>query len=137
MPASAGKDFFLQINTTGSTYVNLAGLRSRSFSINGEMIDITNSDSTGLWREALGTYGVRTVSASGSGVFLDDAAFGKIISNMMTTTATYLMKVVVPGLGTFDGTFVFTKVDMNGADRDSTMYDVSIESGGAINFVSA
>jgi len=137
MPASAGKDLLLQVNTTGVTYVTIGGLRTKSIDINGEMIDITNSDSTGLWREALGTYGVRSMSVSGSGVFLDDAAFGKIVTNMMSTTSVYNFKIVVSGLGTFDGSFVYTKLTMAGNHNGEETYDVSLESAGAITFTAS
>ena len=137
MPAYAGKDLLLQVNTTGVTYVTIGGLRTKSIDINGEMIDITNSDSTGLWREALGTYGVRSMSLSGSGVFLDDAAINKVVTNMMTTTAVYNFKIVVAGLGTFDGSFVYTKLTMAGNHNGEETYDVSLESAGAITFTAS
>lgn len=137
MAASPGNTFYIQINTTGSTYVNLGGVRTRNITLNGEAIDITNSDSTGLWRESLATYGVRSLSMSGSGVFLDDSAINKVVTNMMTSTATYLAKVVAPGLGTFDGTFVFTQLSLAGNHNGEVTYDLTIESGGVVNFTAA
>lgn len=137
MPAFAGKDVLLQVNTTGVTYATIGGLRSRTISINGELIDITNSDSTGLWREALGTYGTRNMSLSGAGVFLDDAAVNKIVTNMLTTTAVYNFRVVVTGLGTFDGQFVYTQLDFAGNHNGEVTYNVSLESAGAITFTAS
>lgn len=135
MPAYPGNTFYIQINTTGSTYVNLGGLRTRSLTFNGEMIDITNSDSTGLWREALSTFGIRSISISGSGVFLDGSDINKILTNMLTTTATYNLKVVVPGLGTFTMTAaVFTSLSFAGNHNGETTYDCTIESGGEVTF---
>lgn len=135
MPAYPGNTFYIQINTTGSTYVNLGGLRTRTLSVGGEMIDITNSDSTGLWREALSTYGVRSLSVSGSGVFLDGSDINKIVTNLMATTATQNLKIVVPGLGTFTMTAaVFTNISFAGNHNGEVTYDVTIESGGEVTF---
>jgi len=135
MPAYPGNTFYIQINTTGSTYVNLGGLRTRTLSVGGEMIDITNSDSTGLWREALSTYGVRSLSVSGSGVFLDGSDINKIVTNLMVTSATQNLKIVVPGLGTFTMTAaVFTKISFAGNHNGEVTYDVTIESGGEVTF---
>lgn len=137
MPAYAGKDILLQVNTIGSTYVNLGGLRTKSISLGSEMIDITNSDSVNLWREALATSGVKTLSASGSGVFLDGADVNKIVTNMMTTTQTYLSKIIVPGLGTFDGTVSYSQITIAGNHNGEVTFDVSIESAGQINFTAS
>ena len=135
MPAYPGNTFYIQINTTGSTYVNLGGLRTRTLSVGGEMIDITNSDSTGLWREALSTYGVRSLSVSGSGVFLDGSDVNKIVTNLMATSATQNLKIVVPGLGTFTMTAaVFTNISFAGNHNGEVTYDVTIESGGEVTF---
>lgn len=134
MPAYAGKDILLKVNTTGSTYVALGGMRAKSITINSESIDITNSDSTGLWREFHTTAGVKQLSASGSGVFLDGADVNKIMTNMMTTTQVYLTELVVPGLGTFTGNIAYTQLAFAGNHNGEVTYDVTIESAGPITF---
>ena len=134
MTAQAGKDVLIEINTTGGTYVPLGGLKSRSISLNSQSIDITNSDSTGLWREFLGTSGIRSLDISGAGTFLDTAAMNKIVTNMMSTVATHLFRVTVTGLGTFSGSFTFDNLTFTGAHDGAVEYDVSIKSGGAVAF---
>lgn len=134
MPAYAGKDILLKVNTTGSTYVDLGGLRAKSINIGSEMIDITNSDSTGLWRELLSTSGVKSLSASGQGVFIDDAAVNKVLTNMLTTTQVYLTQIIVPGLGTFTGSVAYTQLNFAGNFNGEVTYDVTIESSGVMTF---
>lgn len=134
MPAYAGKDILLKVNTTGSTYVALGGLRTKSIVIGSESIDITNSDSTGLWRESLSTAGVKSLTATGQGVFLDGADVNKILTNMLTTTQTYLTEMVVPGLGTFTGTVTYTNLSFAGNFNGEVTYDVTIESSGVMTF---
>ncbi len=134
MAAQAGKDVLIEINTTGVIYVPLGGLQSRSISLNTETIDITNSDSVGLWRELLGTAGVRSLDVSGAGVFLDDAAMGKVVNNMLGTVATHLLKVTIAGLGTFSGNFAFESLTFSGQHNSEVKFDVTIKSGGALAF---
>ena len=61
----------LKINTTGSTYVTVGGLRSTSISLNDEAVDITTKDSAGV-RNLLARGGVHYISMSGRWVFTDD-----------------------------------------------------------------
>lgn len=137
MPAYAGKDILLQVNTTGSTYVNLGGLRTKNITLNSEMIDITNSDSTNLWREILTTAGVKTLTATGSGVFLDGADVNKIVTNMLTTTGVYLSKLIVPGLGEFAGNVAYTQISFAGNHNGEVTFDVTIESAGPMTFTAS
>ena len=73
MAAQKGKDVLMKINTSGSTYVTIGGLRSTSITLNDEAVDITNKDSEGT-RTLLAGAGVNSISVSGSGVFTDSTA---------------------------------------------------------------
>jgi TP901-1 family phage major tail protein len=73
MAAQKGKDVLMKINTSGSTYVTIGGLRSTSITLNDEAVDITNKDSLGT-RTLLAGAGVNSISVSGSGVFTDSTA---------------------------------------------------------------
>lgn len=137
MAASAGKDILIQINTSGSTYTNLMGLRTRSMKFNSEMIDVTTGDSPGLWRESLSTDGIKSATISGSGVAMDDVAFNKVFTNHLSTTATYSVRVIIPGLGQIDGTFVFASIEIAGNHNGEVTYNVTIESGGALTFAAS
>ena len=70
MAAQKGLDMLLKINTSGSTYVTVGGLRSTSISLNDESVDITNKDSQGN-RTMLAGGGMNSVSITASGVFTD------------------------------------------------------------------
>lgn len=138
MAALAGKDLAIQVNTTGSTYVTVGGARTKSVQINGEYIDITNSDSVNLMREALATYGVRSMTISGAGVFLDDTAANAALNKILSTATLINMKVVLTGLGTF-GPFagVFTSISIAGVHNGEVTYDMTIESSGDHGFVAS
>lgn len=135
MAEQKGRDFLLKVgNNDGppETFTTLGGLRSRSFSINNETVDITNSDSAGM-RELLDGAGVQSMSVSGSGVFKDDAAFntmqGYVRNNQIQT-----FQIVVPGLGTYEGEFLPASLDQDGEHNGEVSYSVSLESSGAIGF---
>ena len=109
MAAQKGLDLLLKINTTGSTYVTVGGLRSTSITMNEESVDATNKDSAGQ-RTLLAGGGVQSVSVSGSGVFTD-------------STSEVLMS-----------SFQITSLEYAGEYNGEATYSVSLESAGAITF---
>lgn len=137
MAAQAGKEIYIQVNTTGSTYVNLGGLRTKSLKVGSEPIDITNSDSTNLWRERLGTSGVKSLDVTCEGAFIDDAAVNKVVTNLMTTTQTYNSTLIIPGLGTFTGVVSYDSIEFSGSYNGEVSYNVAISSAGAMSFVAS
>ena len=65
MAAQKGKDLLLKVDTTGAgAFTTVAGLRSRTFAVNAETVDVTHTESAGQWRELLSGAGVRSVSVS-------------------------------------------------------------------------
>ena len=137
MAAQAGKEIYIQVNTTGSTYVNLGGLRTKSLKVGSEPIDITNSDSTNLWRQRLGTSGVKSLDVTCEGAFIDDAAVNKVVANLMTTTQIYNSTFIIPGLGTFSGAVSYDSIEFAGSYNGEVTYSVSITSAGDITFVAS
>lgn len=76
MAAQTGLTFGLYINTgtTGSpTWTALAGLRTRSFKINNNPVDVTTADSSSRFRELLGDTGTVELEIDASGVYQKDA----------------------------------------------------------------
>jgi len=71
MTAQKGKDLLLKINSDGSGFTTVAGLRARQISFNAESVDVTDSESAGRWRELLAGAGLRRSSITGSGIFKD------------------------------------------------------------------
>ncbi len=132
MAAEAGRVLAVQINTTGSTYADLMGLRTKSVRLNASMIDVTNSDSD-RWREILDTEGIRSATFSGSGVFVDKVNSGVMIAaHLAQEIKNY--KVVVPGLGTFTAALKATTLEIAGTHDGAITYNVTLESSGEIEF---
>lgn len=140
MAAQKGRSLLLKIDTAssgGPTYTTVGGIRSRTVTINRETVDVTNSDSTGMWRELLADGGVRSLSVSGSGVFTDDTAVNAVVTNIVSGTAGKLWQIIVPGLGTFAGTFEVASFEHGGEYNGEVTFSLSLESSGEITYTSS
>jgi TP901-1 family phage major tail protein len=75
LAAQKGKLVLLKADLTGASpqvFTTLAGLRTTSWTINGEDVDVTTKDDNG-WQQRLAGAGVRSLSVSAGGVFQDTA----------------------------------------------------------------
>ena len=73
MVAQKGRDLLLKIDN-GTGFASVAGLRSKRLSFNAALVDVTDAESAGRWRELLGGAGVQRAAVSGSGIFKDQAS---------------------------------------------------------------
>jgi TP901-1 family phage major tail protein len=131
MAAQAGRELLLKLENGGS-FVAVGGFKSNSFSINDETIEVTNKASGGF-REILAGAGIRTVSASGSGVFVDDAIFAEV-NQMVLNSVHGTWQVIVPDFGVYEGRFAVTSLDMSGEYNGEVTYDISLDSAGPVTF---
>ena len=131
MAAQQGKELLLKIHD-GSDYQLIGGFQSNEFSINGETVNITSKDSAGF-KQLLDGAGLRSISTSGNGVFLNDAAFAVAHGHVLAGTHPDC-QIVVPGFGTYSGPFAITTLSMTGAREDAVTYNISLESAGPVAF---
>tara|TARA_B100000519_G_scaffold96656_2_gene84100 strand:- start:2204 stop:2611 length:408 start_codon:yes stop_codon:yes gene_type:complete len=134
MAAQKGAAMLLKINTTGSTYVTVAGLRSTSITLNDEAVDVTHKGSAGN-RTLLADGGIHSMSMSGSGVFTDDAV-EETLRAAMNATAFKSFQILIPDFATYTGTFMVTSLEYSGEYNGEVTYSVSLESSGAITYAS-
>ena len=132
MAAQKGSDMLIKIES-GSTFAALAGLRTKTMTINAETVDVTNSDSTNKWRELLAGSGIKSISVSGSGVFKDDTTDGTVRTEMFNQTILEY-QVVVPDFGTFEGEFQMSQLQFAGEHNAELTWDITLESAGEITF---
>ena len=137
MTAQRGKDMLVKIGDGGSpeTFTTVAGLRTRTISLNAREVDTTHSESNG-WRELLGAAGVRQCSVSGAGVFLDDAAAEQIRAAFFAG-AIRNFRLVMPGMGEFSGPFLIANLDYAGEHDGEATFSLALASAGAISFAAA
>lgn len=137
MAAQKGKDLLLKIDTSGTgSFAAVAGLRSRQIRFNAETVDVTNSDSSGRWRELLAGAGVRRASISGAGIFKDADADASVRELFFAGTIRD-WQVVVPDFGTLEGAFQVTSLEYSGQHDGEVAYDLALESAGEIGFTAA
>ena len=89
-------------------FTTIAGLNSKSITINNSAIDVTTPDATtpsgALFAQSLN--GLKSVSVSGDGIFLDESAQeGRLNTIAMQADPVANFQLVVPDFGTYSGEF--------------------------------
>ena len=133
MGAQKGKDLLVRIDN-GAGYVTVAGLRSRRIAFNAELVDITHAESVDRWRELLAGAGVRRASVSGRGLFRDGAS-DAMVRQAFFDGATPNCQIVVPDFGTIQGAFQIAALEFSGEHNGEVIFDIALESAGALSFV--
>ncbi|ATN33595.1 phage major tail protein, TP901-1 family [Rhizobium sp. ACO-34A] len=132
MVAQKGKDLLLKI-LDGSTYITVAGLRSKRLAFNAETVDVTDGESAGRWRELLAGAGVQRASLSGAGLFKDHASDARVRSAFFAGEI-LSWQVVIPDFGTVTGLFQITALEYAGAHDGEVTFELALESAGQLSF---
>jgi TP901-1 family phage major tail protein len=111
-------------------YSTIAGLRTTQLSINGESVVITNKGSGG-WRELLSGAGVRSVSASGAGVFTGSTAETRVKSSALSGVLDDYELSFESG-ERLRGKFLVARLDYAGDFNGERSYTLSLESSGPV-----
>ena len=137
MTAQSGKDLLIKIGDGGSpeTFTTAAGLRATTLAFNAQTVDITNSDSTDMWRELLAG-GVRSATISGSGVFKDAAGDEAVRASFFNQTLAN-WQIVIPSFGTVEGAFKVTQLQYDGPYDGELKVSMTLASAGALTFTPA
>ena len=143
MAAQKGSALLLKSTPTGGSETTIAGLRSTSMTINGEMVDITTKDSDALVsggvtkaRELLQGGGVSNMSISASGVFTDSALENDIrVRAQKGQIDSY--KLVFGDGDNIVGNFQITSYERAGEYNGEETYSLTLESSGQVTHTSA
>lgn len=136
MTAQCGSAIVVSFKNSGGTYQVVAGLRSRSITLNSEIVDVTNADSAGLWREILDECGVRSAQMSGEGVFVDDTG-AEAVRDAVFSNKVRDAKIFIPGWGTFEGKWKVSQLQINGDYNGEVKTGFQLDSAGEITFTAA
>jgi len=131
-----GSAIAIDVDGTGTAveyFRTIAGLRSTSFSFEGEAIDITNQDSS-QWKEILDQAGIRGVSLSGEGVFKDEFTFKKARTLALGQNLKNWQVCVNTSGDYWSGCFKITSMEQSGEYNAESTYSLSLESSGAISY---
>ena len=133
MVAQKGRDLLLKIDN-GAGFATVAGLRSKRLSFNAALVDVTDAESVGRWRELLGGAGVQRAALSGSGIFKDQASDALVRSLFFAGTIA-AWQIVVPDFGTVAGAFQIAALEYSGAHDGEVLFEIGLESAGSLSFV--
>lgn len=136
MAAKKGSLFLLAVSGIGSPLVFQSLLTSRSteFTINNEVVDVTNKGSAG-WRTAIDA-GIKNMSVSIDGVFEDSAA-EILVNGFSINGGINNFQVINEDGDTWTGTFILTSYSRSGTYNGEETYSFSLESAGVIVYVAA
>lgn len=132
MVAQKGRDLLLKIDS-GSGFSTVAGLRSKRLSFNAALVDVTDAESAGRWRELLGGAGVQRAAVSGSGIFKDQAS-DALVRSLFFGGAIANWQIVIPDFGTVSGAFQIAALEYSGAHDGEVLFEIGLESAGALTF---
>ena len=133
MGAQKGKDLLLKVQDTPTTFMTVAGLRTRAIAFNTQTVDVTNQDSAGRWRELLAGAGEKTAKVTGSGIF-KDAASDALIRQSVFDGAIRVCQMIIPDFGTVQGPFQITAFELQGRHDGEVAFDIALESAGEVTF---
>lgn len=138
---TAGKDMLIKADLDGDgTFTTIAGAQTRSLKLNGTLVDITNQDSEGNWREAVAGVDVKSMTISMDGVLARGVTFATLNQMYMDAiNSGYSYQVYMPGLGKYEGRFVLTDLEFTGEQNDVVKFSATMESSGpvALTYLSA
>jgi len=135
MAVQNGKDLLIKVDLTGGgNFQTVAGLRATRVSLNAESVDVTSLESAGGWRELLAGAGVKSASISGSGIFRDAASDARM-RQIFFDGEMPDFQVVIPDFGTIEGRFQVTGIEYGGTHDGEATYELSLASGGRLDFV--
>lgn len=135
MAVEKGRAFLLKIGDGANLEIFdvVGGMRSTSFRINNELVDVTNKTSGG-WREILSGAGIRHISLGGSGIFTDSISEGLLQGKALTSSVDNY-EVVFESGDKFSGAFQVTSLEYAGDYNGERTYSIALESSGVVSFV--
>jgi TP901-1 family phage major tail protein len=141
MAKQLGRSFLVKIGDgAGSeTFTTLAGINSKSITINNSSIDVTTPDASTpggvLFAESLN--GLKSVSLTGDGIFLDETSEARLNTVAMAADPLANFQIVTPDFGTYAGAFRVTSFELGGETEGAVTFSASFESSGAVTFTAA
>lgn len=134
MAGQTGLTWALSVRTASTpTYTAIAGLRTRSFKINNNPVDVTTADSTGRWRELLGDTGVVELEIDANGLYQKDAP-GHLLPTLVASGASTIFQLVSASSSagiTIVGSFVVSEYEASATYNEAATFTVKLLSTGA------
>ena len=137
MPKQNARELLVKLGDDSDpiVYAMVAGLTTRNVNLNGNLVDVTSinvADPGGtIWREVIA--GIQSIDVSGTGYFEDKEQSIAFIN--AKNEGTYLpLQIVVPGLGTFEGSFAVGNMSLPAELEGVVSQNIELQSSGAVTF---
>jgi len=136
MAANAGRLLKIQRDSTGGgAYVDIGYMRSKSYTVNNETVDISN-ETDGVWRQLLEGAGNQSVSVSGSGVWTDGTH--EAAMRLAAFNDTHELLRIIDGQGDIiTGSFAISSFGNSAEHNAEVTYDITLESAGDVTLTPA
>lgn len=134
-PKAPGRDFVVLVGDieTATNFKLVGAMRSTSFSINNETVDVT-AKGADAWRELLEGAGVQSVSMSAAGPMTNAETIKTMRAEVMRQGIRYYK--IVSKLGYyFIGKFQATSLEIAGEHNAEETYSLSLESSETVQLI--
>lgn len=114
--------------------VQLVGVRTRTFSITNDYVDVTTDDDSG-WRTLLADPGLRSVEVTVSGICSDEVLLAEIYAASIAATTLDVnlpSDLAVPG--TLSGSFLVSSFEQSGEHDGAYEFSATFMSTGAVTY---
>ena len=139
MAAQKGKLVLLKADTgTGGSpqvYTTIAGLRTNTWTVNGEEVDVTTKDDDG-WQQRLSGAGVRSITISATGVFQDSAVEETVRGWAFDQTINWYQLTFENG-DSLEVQFQISNYERGGDHDNAETFTMTLNSHGTPNYVAA
>lgn len=116
-------------------YSNLCGIKSRDFNMSATEVDTTIPSCTnpGGVVQKTSRPGITSRTFSGSGNFVRSATTTAFMARVNAATA-FNAKVIVPGVGTFSGSWIVTSFDFKGDVEPNLEFSATFTAADVLTF---
>ena len=138
MAAQKGKLVLLKADLAGGSpqsYSTIAGLRTTTWTVNGEDVDVTTKDDDG-WQQRLSGAGVRSISISANGIFQDSVVEETVRGWSFDQTINWFLITFENG-DTLECQFQISNYERTGDHDGAENYSLALNSHGTPNYVAA
>lgn len=133
--ARTGRTLLLRDGGLSSSTI-IAAMRTTSFRIEGQSVDVTDKDSPSQHRELLAGAGVSSVTISAAGLLTGSTQTQTLVTRALTrTTDTYRLEFDNGDVIT--GAFQLTRFEAAGDYNREQTYALTLESAGELTFTGA
>ncbi len=138
MAAQKGKLVLLKADTAGGSpqvYTTIAGLRTNTWTVNGEDVDVTSKDDNG-WQQRLAGAGVRSISISATGIF-QDSVVEETVRQWAFAQSINWYQITFENGDRLESQFQISNYERSGDHDNAETYTLSLNSHGTPNYVAA